>query len=129
MIDLLTSALVLGGASFMLIAALGILRMPDLPMRMHASTKAGALGGGMVAAAVALQFDEFGVTARALAIVLFIIMTAPVAAHLIARASYFVSVPLWERTVKDELKGRYDYEKHTLASAGPPDEKPRVPPE
>ncbi|RFA30359.1 Na+/H+ antiporter subunit G [Alkalilimnicola ehrlichii] len=116
MIEFLTGFFLLGGAALMLIAALGLLRMPDLPTRMHASTKAGALGAGMMVAAVAIYFDDGAIIARAIAIVVFIIMTAPIGAHMIGRAGYFVGVPLWEHSIKDELKEQYDREKHTLAS-------------
>jgi multicomponent Na+:H+ antiporter subunit G len=119
MIEFLTGFFLLVGSLLMFIAGLGLVRMPDLPTRMHASSKAGALGGGLMVLAVAIYFEEADVTARAIAIVVFIIMTAPVAAHIIGRAGYFVGVPLWSKTVKDELKWRYDREQHTLAGAPP----------
>ena len=114
MTDLFTSFFLLAGALFMLLAALGALRMPDLLMRMHATTKAGALGSGLIMVAVAVHFAEAGVTARALAVVLFVMLTAPVAAHAIARAGYFVGVPLWPKIVRDDLRGRYDEATHVL---------------
>jgi multicomponent Na+:H+ antiporter subunit G len=49
-------------------------------------------------------------------VVVFIFVTAPVAAHMIARAAYFSSVPLWEGTLSDDLEGRYDERTHTLHS-------------
>ncbi len=107
MSEWLVSALLLVGALLMLIAAIGVVRMPDLATRMHATTKAGTLGAGLMLAAVAVHFAEAGVVARALAGVAFIILTAPVAAHAIGRAGYAVGVPLWSGTVKDELKGCY----------------------
>ncbi len=116
MIEWVTTILLLSGAVLMLIASLGLLRMPDLLCRMHATTKAGALGGGLMVAAVGVIFDDPGVTTRAMAIVVFIILTAPVAAHIVGRAAYFVGVELWPQTVKDELRGRYDTETHTLRS-------------
>ena len=116
MTDLLTGFFLFVGALFMLLAALGALRMPDLLMRMHATTKAGALGSGLIMVAVAVHFGETGVTARALAVVLFVMLTAPVAAHAIARAGYFVGVPLWPRIVRDELRGKYDEATHRLGS-------------
>ena len=118
MIEFFTGFFLLTGALLMLIAGLGLLRMPDLPTRMHASSKAGALGAGMMVASVAIYFDDGGVIARAIATIVFILMTAPVAAHLIGRAGYFVGVPLWDRTLKDELKGRYNRGQHTLAGRG-----------
>jgi len=116
MTEFLTGFLLIGGALLMLVAALGAVRMPDLPTRMHATTKAGALGGGLMVLAVAVYFAEAAVTARALAVVVFIILTAPVAAHIIGRAGYFVGVPLWEGTIRDDLKDRYDPDSHILHS-------------
>jgi multicomponent Na+:H+ antiporter subunit G len=107
MSEWLVSALLVLGALLMLIAAIGLVRMPDLPTRMHATAKAGTLGAGMMLAGVAIHFAQEGVVARAVAAIAFIILTAPVAAHAIGRAGYAMGVPLWSRTVKDELKGRY----------------------
>lgn len=99
----------------MLVAAVGVIRMPDLPMRMHAATKAGTLGAGLILAAVAVLYGDLGVTMRAVATIVFLFLTAPVAAHMIGRAAYFVGIELWEGTRVDELRGRYDEESHTLA--------------
>lgn len=116
MTDWLIILLMLSSGFFMLLAALGILRLPDLPTRMHASTKAGALGAILVMAAAALFFTEAVVVTKAIAVILFILITAPIAAHAIGRAGYFVGVPLWEGSVKDELKSSYDPETHRLVS-------------
>ncbi len=114
--ELVTSVLVLLGGGLMLVAAIGAVRLPDLLTRMHATTKAGTLGATLSLAAVAVHFGDAAVTARAGAIILFIILTAPVAAHVIGRAGYFAGVSLWERTARDELRDRYDPESHTLYS-------------
>ena len=103
MIDLLTAALVIAGGLFALAAALGVLRLPDVFIRMHASTKAGTLGCGLILVAVAVHFGEAGIVARALAAIVFLLLTAPVAAHMIGRAAYRTGVPLWKGTVIDEL--------------------------
>ncbi len=86
MIEILAGLLVLAGSGFTLVAAIGILRYPDLLMRMHASTKAGTLGSILVLAAMALVVAEGTVTAKTIATVLFLLLTAPIAAHMIGRA-------------------------------------------
>ena len=96
------------GALFMLISGLGILRFPDLYMRISASTKASTLGAGFSLLALAVHFNELDTTMRAIATIIFLVITGPVAAHLISRAAYFVDVPLWKGTIADELCGRYD---------------------
>lgn len=116
MIEFLKGAFILSGALLMLLASLGILRLPDLLTRMHATTKAAALGVILIMLAVGMHFAEVGVAARAFAIVVFILMTAPVAAHVIGRAGYFVGSKLWSGTVKDELRPNYDPLTHELKS-------------
>lgn len=114
MTEVIVSLFLLIGSILMLLAAIGALRMPDLPMRMHATTKAGALGSGLIMVAVAILFADTAVSARVLAIIVFIMLTAPVAAHVLARAGYFVGVPLWDKILRDDLKGQYDADTHTL---------------
>lgn len=116
MTDWIAALLLLAGSLLMLLAALGAVRMPDLLMRMHATTKAGALGSGLIMLAVAAFFGSAEVWARVLAIIAFIMLTAPVAAHMIGRASYFAGVPLWGRILRDDLKDRYNADNHTLES-------------
>lgn len=116
MIEMLKAILLISGAAFMLLAAVGVLRMPDLLTRMHATTKAATLGVALVMVAVALHFAEVAVVARAFGVILFLLMTAPVAAHVIGRAGYFVGSKLWNGTVKDELRPNYDPLTHELKS-------------
>ena len=116
MIDFIKGTLIIAGSLFMLLASIGILRLPDLLTRMHATTKAAALGVMLIMVAAAIHFAETSIVARALAIVVFILMTAPVAAHVIGRAGYFVGSKLWSGTVKDELRPNYDPLTHELKS-------------
>jgi multicomponent Na+:H+ antiporter subunit G len=78
----------MAGAFFVAVAALGVLRMPDLYTRMHAATKAGTLGAGLLLLGAALMLRDPWVTVRAVLTVGFVAITAPVASHLIARAAY-----------------------------------------
>jgi multicomponent Na+:H+ antiporter subunit G len=100
-----SSALLLVGCAFLLLASIGVIRMPDLYIRMSASSKAVTLGVGCLALGLALKMDDAGVSTRAILLVFLFLLKAPVAAHMLGRASYFAGVPLWEGTVTDELKG------------------------
>ena len=104
----ITSILVAAGAIFMLLGALGIARMPDLFSRMQTSTKSSTLGIGCIMLAAAWHFQDLATITRASLVIAFFFLTAPVAAHMIARAAYFVGVPLWKGTRMDELRGHYD---------------------
>ncbi|MBS9404891.1 monovalent cation/H(+) antiporter subunit G [Halomonas sp. TRM85114] len=129
MIDVIKGGLILSGAIFMLLASLGVLRLPDLLTRMHATTKAATLGASLIMLAVALHFPQVAVVARALGVILFIMVTAPVAAHVIGRAGYFVGSRLWDGTVKDELRPNYDPLTHELKSGQEvPEPKAESPP-
>ena len=117
MIEWITSALVISGAGFMLLAAAGILRMPDIWMRMHCSTKSATLGIGFMQIALAASFlHELGVVMRAVIIIGFIFQTAPVAAHMIGRAAYLMKIPLWHKTLRNDLKGQYSTETFRLGN-------------
>ena len=105
MSEIVIGTLILLGGFLAVVAALGILRLPDVLIRMHASTKAGTLACGVIIAATLVHFWEAGVTVRGIAIVLFLILTAPVAAHMIGRAALRVGVPLW-RTPSQPPAGR-----------------------
>ena len=102
MIDVLTAFLWLAGSAFALLAAVGVLRMPDVFTRMQASTKASTLGLGCLLVGAALQFGDVASFIRIASIGAFIPLTTSVAAHVIARASYLAAVPLWGGTVLDE---------------------------
>lgn len=95
--------LLVAGGAFCAIAGLGLWRLPDLLIRMHASSKAGTLGCGLVLLGTALASADLSVASRAALAVLFLAITAPIASHLIGRAAYRAGTPLSERMVVDEL--------------------------
>lgn len=103
------------GAAFMLISAIGVVRLPDLYLRMSASTKSSTLGVIFILLAAVAFFDELSISSRAIATIIFLLLTAPVAAHRIGRAAYFNGVPLWEGTRYNDLRGKYDQKTHGLA--------------
>ena len=94
------------GTGLILVAGIGIVRMPDLLTRMHASSKAGTLGATLILLAVAITIPGTAITMRVLLIILFLFITAPLAAHMIARAGYHSGTPLSGETVLDEYRGQ-----------------------
>lgn len=90
--------------------------MPDLYMRISVTTKAATLGIGLLLIAAAVYFSELAITSRVLAIILFMLLTAPVGGHLIGRASYIVGNKLWDESKMDELAQKYDQDTHDLDS-------------
>ena len=87
MTALIVSLLAISGGLFGLFAGLGVLRVPGVLNKTHASTKAGTLGSARTLASAAVHFCEGSVTVRVIATVLFLLLTAPIAAHMIGRAA------------------------------------------
>lgn len=114
MTSIIDAILLIIGMFFILVAAIGLLRMPDLMIRMHAATKAGTVGAGFIMLAVANHFGELAVVIKAILIILFLLGTAPVASHLIGRAAYKIGIRLWEETKIDELDEHYEREANSL---------------
>lgn len=112
------------GALFILLAGIGIIRMPDLYLRISVTTKAATLGIGLIMFAAGIYFNESSITTRVLAIIFFLFLTAPVGAHLIGRSSYFTGIAMWKKSKMDDLRGKYDVKTHTLKSDENEIEKP-----
>lgn len=92
----------------MFVATIGLLRFPDLYTRMHAVTKAGTLGIGLILVAAAVAFGTLSLAARALVALVFVLLTAPVSAHMIGRAGYLGGVSLWDGTAFDDWGAGYE---------------------
>lgn len=99
----LAGALVVAGSLFTLTAAIGLVRLPDVYTRMHAASKAGTLGSCFMLMALALSAADLGSAMRALAGVAFFLLTAPISAHLLAKAAYAAGYRLWQHSVLDEM--------------------------
>ena len=106
--DLVAGVFLLIGSIFTLTAALGLIRLPDLYTRMHAASKAGTLGSCVMLLALAVFTDDLSVTTRALGGVAFFLLTAPVSAHLLARAAHASGLQLWDGSVSDDYTAGRD---------------------
>lgn len=105
--DILIAFILVAGSGFIFLAALGMVRMPDVFSRMSCVAKAATMGLGLLLLGLAIYFGELGVASRALATIGFVILTSPIASHRIGRVAYLDGAPLWKGTIKDELHGRY----------------------
>jgi multicomponent Na+:H+ antiporter subunit G len=101
LISALEIAVVLAGTCFMFVASLGVLRLPDFYARVHAPTKAATLGLAFLLAGLALHLRELSSVTKAALALLFIGVTAPLGAHILARSAYRSGVRA-EGTILDE---------------------------
>ncbi|MGW9231267.1 monovalent cation/H(+) antiporter subunit G [Pseudorhizobium sp. NPDC055634] len=104
LLALVTAALIFVGAIFVLAAALGINRFPDLYSRMHAASKAGTVGSALMLIAVGIHAADIAILARSLAGFFFFVLTAPVSAHLLAKAAHDTGYPLSDISVQDDMR-------------------------
>jgi len=108
--EVLVSGLLLFGLFFLLTGTFGLLRLQDVYSRMHATSKSTTLGvvGVLLAALLYLRFLGLSSGLKELLILGFLFLTAPVGAHMIARAAYRAGVSLWQGSVVDEFKDWQD---------------------
>jgi monovalent cation/proton antiporter MnhG/PhaG subunit len=92
------------GATLCLLAAAGVLRLPDFFMRMHAATKAGVVGCGLVLIGAGFADGTVATWLKVGFAVLFLLLTTPIAGHLLGRAAYVGGAPLWQGTSIDDLR-------------------------
>ncbi len=102
--DIIVSIFLVAGSFFMLVAAIGIYRLPDTYMRMHATSKASSFGSLLMLFAASLHFQTWYIIIESLLIIIFIFLTTPVAAHMIGHVAHLLNIPLWKNTHTDELK-------------------------
>ncbi|MBX3182717.1 MAG: monovalent cation/H(+) antiporter subunit G [Polyangiaceae bacterium] len=95
-IEIFTCVLLLSGATLALLAAVGIVKLPDALMRMQASAKASTLGLTCLLIGAALQIPDVSSIIRLASIEAFVMLTAPLSAHVVARAAFRRKMPLWE---------------------------------
>lgn len=105
MLDLIHNLIVVGflvaGAFFFITATLGLLRFPDLFTRLHATGKGDTLGASLILIGLVIHAGLTPETVKILIMLLFILLTSPVAVHAISRAIYVSGVKPW---VNEEVK-------------------------
>jgi multicomponent Na+:H+ antiporter subunit G len=116
----------LGGAFFIFVAALGVLKFPDVYSRMHAVSKASSLGMGLILVGTTIDLGTLDALVKCALISIFIFLTTPVAAHMLGRAAYLNGARTWDKTRLDELKDFYKreritYDDHFVKEPNPPD--------
>lgn len=113
-LTLLALLLKLAGAGFLLAAALGVLRFADPFQRMHAATKAGTLGAGLVVLGSVVTLGSLSAAIMGVLTVLFLLATIPIAGHLLGRAAYVSGAVMAEGEGGDALEGVLDRAAHPL---------------
>lgn len=97
--------LLLLGSIFLLVGSIGLARLPDFFTRLHAPTKASTLGigGVLIASCIYFSFDQNSLSINELVITLFLLITAPITAHMLAKAALHQDSPPLEHTRNEQL--------------------------
>ncbi len=102
MIEILMLLFIVVGIAFDMFGCLGLIRMPDIYNRLQTSTKCVTLGTCSILFAVFIKFGFTAAGVKALLCILFLLLTAPVSAHALARGTHRSGVKLWEKSVCDK---------------------------
>jgi multicomponent Na+:H+ antiporter subunit G len=101
--DVAAAACLVLGALLALVAAIGILRFPDVLTRMHSATKPQVLGLLLVLLGLGLRLREVGSIGLLVLVALFQLVTSPIASHMVGRASFRAGQVRRDLLVVDEL--------------------------
>lgn len=104
-LELIISFLLLSGGTFILIGSIGLVRLRDFYMRLHAPTKATTLGIGtlLLALAIVVSVEESALSVHTLVISLFLSITAPISAHMLAKAALHHKIAMDKSTKNPHL--------------------------
>jgi len=100
--EIICAAFILVGVLFIFISSIGIVRLPDFYIRVSAITKAATLGVASIMIGTAIYFNDITIAIKAAAVIGFLLITSPIAAHIIGRAAYKDGVELWKLTEINE---------------------------
>ncbi|ADU29821.1 monovalent cation/H(+) antiporter subunit G [Evansella cellulosilytica] len=105
MTEIVVSIFILLGGMFSVLGSIGILRFPDVYLRLHAATKSATLGVICIVIGTFLYFliiqDQF--IGKLLLTIFFVFLTAPVAGFMISKSAYNVGVKMSEKSIQDDL--------------------------
>lgn len=100
MLDIILAILIILGGFFTLVGSIGLFKLPDFYMRLHGPTKASTLGVGAILIASSVYFSSKSgdISLHEVLVTLFLFITAPVSAHLMAKAAIHIKVKQVEST-------------------------------
>ncbi len=100
--ELFGALITLLGSIILLIAAIGLVRMPDVYNRLQVGTKASTMGTLLSLLGIAIIHPTWA--GKLIILILFVLFTNPVSSHVLARASHYINIRISKRTVVDKLK-------------------------
>jgi multicomponent K+:H+ antiporter subunit G len=127
--EILTVFFLIVGGFFLLVGSIGLSRLPDFYMRLHAPTKASTLGIGsiLIASIIFYAFNGQGLLVKEFLITLFLFLTAPITAHMLSKAAIHVRLKPRADTLNTEymepIRNRQQHELNSKSTATPQTEE------
>lgn len=117
--SILISFLLLFGTFFIFSSSIGLIRLPDVFTRSHAASKGATLGIASILLGTFIYFLYFEkeLSSSLILGIIFIFLTLPVSGHMLARAAYNSGIPLWEKSVKNDLQQAIEKKKKEMDNA------------
>lgn len=109
LINILSDLVLLIGLSFVFIAVLGLLRFPDVYNRLHATAKIGTVGALGVMLSILLRTGLSPIGVKAIAVGLFLMLTSPIAVHMITRSAHRYGTELCSQSCIDQYATTYKH--------------------
>jgi multicomponent Na+:H+ antiporter subunit G len=104
MIEWIAFGFLILGALFILVSAIGLLRLPDLYMRMHATTKTTSLGVFLLLVGSLFALPDISTIFKGLLVIIFIFLTSPLGAHMISKAGHLLNVSKSDNYIRDDME-------------------------
>ena len=104
MIEWVAFGFLILGALFILVSAIGLLRLPDLYMRMHATTKTTSLGLFLLLVGALFALPDLSTIFKGLLVIVFIFLTSPLGAHMVSKAGHILNVSKSDNYLRDDME-------------------------
>lgn len=106
MVDWLIALLMILGSLFVLVSVVGLLRLPDLYMRMHATTKTTSFGVVMILLGAVLALPNLETIIKGFLVIIFIFLTTPLGSHMISKAGHILKIKKTDSYLRDDLSDK-----------------------
>lgn len=101
--DFFSAGFLLAGLFFMVVGAMGVVRLPDAYNRIHAASICVTLGLSAMLVAACFHLNAAPILTKSAITIVFIFVATPIGSHMLAKAAHDTNLPQWERTLSDDL--------------------------
>lgn len=101
--DFVSAGFLVGGLFFMVVGALGVVRLPDAYNRIHAASICVTLGLSALLFAACFHLGAAPILMKSIITIVFIFVATPIGSHMLAKAAHDTNLAQWDHTLSDEF--------------------------